>query len=384
MRARAAGIGGRLTARMAVAMAAGTLALLASLAAAAPNDDKIFTVGNYPVEARAANAVAAKEKALADGQQAAFRSLLKRLVPVTAYARLNTLRDVNAAEVVASFAVRSERNSTTEYIASYDFSFQAEAVRALLGRERIPFSDRQAQQLTLVPVYRAPAGATGASDAFADPRGSDTWLYAWKALDLANSLTPITLKPLDSRTPADTIKAVLDGDAAAIRSLAGEQRTGPVLLAVIEPDPAGKRVRVTMAGHDAVGPFRLARNYRLDGDLTYTSELAAVVSLGIIEGRWKAVSVRGGGGGGGTAVGGSAAGSLRIAVEFTNMAEWQAISRRLAQMPDVADLEVEGLSARGARLALRYPGGAERLAAALAEQGLSLRSTAAGWVLSGR
>ncbi len=47
--------------------------------------DAVFTVANYPVEARADNAVAAKDRALADGQQAAFRSLLKRLVPVTAY-----------------------------------------------------------------------------------------------------------------------------------------------------------------------------------------------------------------------------------------------------------------------------------------------------------
>ena len=46
-------------------------------------NDNVYTVGNYPVDARAANAVAAKERALADGQQAAFRSLLKRLVPVT-------------------------------------------------------------------------------------------------------------------------------------------------------------------------------------------------------------------------------------------------------------------------------------------------------------
>ena len=49
--------------------------------------DNVFTVANYPVEAQAENAVAAKEKALAEGQQAAFRSLLKRLIPVTAYAR---------------------------------------------------------------------------------------------------------------------------------------------------------------------------------------------------------------------------------------------------------------------------------------------------------
>ena len=52
------------------------------LLAGAQAAETVFTVGNYPVEARADNAVAAKTQALADGQQAAFRSLLKRLVPV--------------------------------------------------------------------------------------------------------------------------------------------------------------------------------------------------------------------------------------------------------------------------------------------------------------
>src|SRR5262249_15930006 len=56
--------------------------------AAVPAEDAVFTVCNYPVEARADNAVAAKSKALSDGQQAAFRSLLKRLVPVNSYPRL--------------------------------------------------------------------------------------------------------------------------------------------------------------------------------------------------------------------------------------------------------------------------------------------------------
>ena len=40
-----------------------------------------------------------------------------------------------------------------------------------------------------------------------------------------------------------------------------------------------------------------------------------------------------------------------------------------------------GLSARGARVTLRYPEGAERLADALAQQGLSLRNAGGNWVL---
>ncbi|MGI9403024.1 MAG: DUF2066 domain-containing protein, partial [Hyphomicrobium sp.] len=64
-------------------------AVLAVLgAASAALGEGVYTVGNYPVDAQAKNAVAAKKKALAEGQQAAFRSLLKRVVPVTAYDRL--------------------------------------------------------------------------------------------------------------------------------------------------------------------------------------------------------------------------------------------------------------------------------------------------------
>ena len=374
-------------ARRAVWPALVAVMAMPGVAGAAPAQDKVFVVGNYPVEARAADAVAAKEKAIADGQQAAFRSLLKRLVPVTAYRRLDNLRNTRAADLIEGFAVRSERNSSTEYIASYDFSFQPDGVRRLLEQAGIPFLDRQAEPLTLVPVYRAPGTGAGTQEPFSEARGSDTWLYAWKALDLANTITPVSLKPAKAGGRADVINAVAGGDVSATRAFASDYQAGAIVLALLEPDPGNHRVRVTLAGQDAAGPFKLARNYRLDGtDLTYTAELAAVISLAVIEGRWKATSTRGqaGIGGGGETAARGQAGALRIAVEFSGMSEWQVISRQLAQTPDVADLEVEGLSARGARLALRYPGGAERLADALAEHGLTLRAAGGGWVLSRR
>ncbi|MFV0297462.1 MAG: DUF2066 domain-containing protein, partial [Hyphomicrobiaceae bacterium] len=153
--------------------------------AAADRSDKVFTIGNYPVQARAENAVAAKEKAVADGQQAALRSLLKRLVPVTAYKSLYTLKDANAGRMIDSFEVRSERNSSTEYIASYDFVFSPGPVRKLLDSHGIPYLDRQAPAITLVPVYRVAADMKGKlPPTFGDAQGSDAWLYAWKALEL--------------------------------------------------------------------------------------------------------------------------------------------------------------------------------------------------------
>jgi hypothetical protein len=377
--------------------------LLVSLAAgtASAEDSKVFIVGNYPVEARAADAVKAKEQAIADGQQAAFRSLLKRIVPVTSYVRLKQIRTTPAAPLIEGFSVRSERNSATEYIATYDFSFQPAAVQRLLETQGIPYVDKQAPRIVIVPIYRAerqPANVIA--------EASDTWTYAWRSLDLTNTLTPVTLGQPKPTVHPDTISAALAGDGGAQRAIAGEYQTTLVVLAVLEPSADGKKATVSLGGQDAVGPLALARSYRLDGDLAYTSELAAVVALGVLEGRWKAANTHlatahvpaqdGFGAPPGAAYGegpssygarGGAArpgGIIRLSASFRGMSEWQQISQRLASTPGVDNLEVEGLSARSARIALSFPGSPDDLARALSAQGLSLRSGPDGLILSGR
>ncbi|MDP1907059.1 MAG: DUF2066 domain-containing protein, partial [Hyphomicrobium sp.] len=128
-------------------MLAGAAVLaLPAIGVAAPNDE-VFTVGNYPVDAQAGNAVAAKQKAMADGQQAAFRSLLKRIVPVSDYDRLKRLSALKSSGFLEGVSVRSERNSATRYIASLDFSFRADSVRTVLQQEGIPFVEEQAREI---------------------------------------------------------------------------------------------------------------------------------------------------------------------------------------------------------------------------------------------
>ncbi len=381
----------------------GAVGLLAGFTAgtASAEDSKVFIVGNYPVEARSSDAVKAKEQAIADGQQAAFRSLLKRIVPVTAYARLKQIKTTPAAPMIEGFSVRSERNSATEYIASYDFSFQPAAVQRLLDTQGIPYIDKQAPKILIVPIYRAerqPANVTA--------EASDTWTYAWRSLDLTNTLTPVALGQPKRTLNPDTINAALAGEGGAQRAVAGEYQTSLVVLAVLEPSADGKKATVTLGGQDAVGPLSLARNYRLDGDLAYTSELAAVVALGVLEGRWKAANAHlasapaSGPAGFGAAPGPgygegppsygarggapSGGGQIRLSVLFQGMGEWQQISQRLSATPGVDNLEVEGLSARSARIALSFPGSPDDLARALSAQGLSVRNGPDGLLLSGR
>jgi hypothetical protein len=360
------------------ALVAGLYLAAAGAAAAAPADVP-FTVGNYPVEARADNAVAAKERALAEGQQAAFRSLLKRLVPVTAHARLKALAKIRAADLVEGIRVRSERNSATDYIANLDFAFQGQAIRDLLRRENIPFVDEQAPPLTVVPVWRA--GAAGGP-----PRDEAAWTSVWRGLDLEHALTPVKLQTLKKDVRPEAVEGLAAGDGSAIRPLVAAYGSEYILVALAEIDEGARRLNVTLSGRDAVGAFTLKRAYRLDAsDPNYASELAGVVSLGILEGRWKAIKTRGGGGPSGGIVSGGGGGGgadLLIAVEFRGMSEWQDISRKLAATPGVEELDVAGLSARGARVTLRYADGAERLAQELERRGLVLRNAGGSWVLA--
>lgn len=333
----------------------------------------IFTMGNYPVEARAQDAVAAKEKAIADGQQAAFRSLLKRLTPVTAYKALGGLRNVPAANLIEGIAVKSERNSTTSYTASLDFSFDGQRVRELLQQRGIPFVDEQAAQTAIVPVVRAPP-ATGASTGLT----AKAWRDAWAGLDLDNVLAPVKLHERPQALTADVVKAAMTDPAAPLRAIAVLAKSGQALVAVAEPDIAARRLHVTMSGTDAVGTFVLRRSWRMDpADPAYAAELAAVVALGTLEGRWKATRARGAAP---LPVAGAALQPVQVFVEFRSVQEWQGLRRQLTDMPGVADFVVGGLSSRSADVALRYPGGGGALSAALAQVGIELRPNGGTWL----
>lgn len=335
--------------------------------------DAAFTVGNYPVEAKANNAVAAKKKALTDGRHAAFKSLLKRLVPVTAYSRIANLNSTDAGAFVDGVAVRSERNSATEYIASLDFTFRADEVRNLLRRQGIPFIDEQAPVSVLVPIVRQAANK-------APPKTDPRWNETWQGLDLQNTLSPLRIEPLKPVVHVDTIRMALAADSNAERILATEYQAQRVMLVVATIDQGAKKIHVSVVGHDAVGPINWTRSYRLvDGDVAYTLELVAVVTLGVLEGRWKAYKTESYGG---LAAISAPAASVPIQVAFSGLHEWNIIRRKLLETPGVENVQINAVSARGATVALSYPGGGGPLASTLSAQGLSLMQSGNVWVLA--
>jgi len=351
-----------------LAMVVSCYGALVSIPAYAGSASDVFTVANYPVEARAKNAVIAKEQAQSEGQQAALRSLLRRIVPVTAYPRLKTMTPIKSADVIDGVSVRTERNSTTDYIATLDFSFQAAAVRSVLNRAGIPFVDAQAPQTIVIPVYRAKADA-----AFESGRG--IWFEGWNGLDLAHTLTPLKLEGLKAGIPPDAIGALITGSATIAKIFGGEYKSERVVVAIAEPDAAGKKLVVTLVGQDATGPLKLKQSYRISGgDTGYTAELAAVVGLGILEGRWKAAKAGALGG-----VDATSGGGVLIVAEFATLSEWNEIRSKILETEGAFDVSVGTVSQRSAEVTLRHNGGADSLVQSFAAHGLTLDTANGQW-----
>lgn len=359
---------------------------------AKPGADRAYTIANYPVEARAANAVAAKDAAIADGQKAAFRSLLKRIVPVTAYRDMERLNSIDPAALIDGVAIRSERNSATEYIANLDFSFQPNEVRDLLNRQAIPFVDTQAPPTLLVTLTRDAKSAAGPTGEFRAASG--TWGTVWPTLDLQNSVAPLKAELLKPEIGPDTLRGLYDDASlsASVMTLAAAYGTDQIVVAVAEVDTEGGKVNVLLAGQDAAGPFALKRAYRLsDGDLAYTLELAAVVSQGVVEGRWKAVNSGGAVAAaappyaanpyGAPATSAAAGDEIAFDAQFTGTAEWNAMRRVLLEAPGIDDIRIGSISSDRASVSVKYPGGGPALAQALAAYGISLTDTGGFWVM---
>ena len=99
------------------------LALIAFSGGAAHAADSLYIVAKVTVDTTAKDAVAAKAKGMADAERNALNVVLKRLVPLSAYAQLPDLSSQDVEDLIEGVSVRSEQNSKTRYLASLDVSF---------------------------------------------------------------------------------------------------------------------------------------------------------------------------------------------------------------------------------------------------------------------
>ena len=185
-----------------------------------------------------------------DAKKGAFRYLLKRLVAVDAYRRLPELPLPAIEDLLEDVSVRSEQNSPTEYVASLDFGFRAGAVRQLLASQGLPYLDKPAPVLTIIPAFAVPEGAKSISL----QAGQLAWRQAWTSLDLVHSLTPVKLAVAGPSSTNDTFLKLGAGDRSKLGVVQAESSAGKLLLAIASPSADGSKLTVTLIGEEWAGP----------------------------------------------------------------------------------------------------------------------------------
>lgn len=361
------------------------LALAASFAGSLHAAESLFDVAKVSIDTTAKDAVAAKEKGMAEAEQRALSVVLKRLVPLSAYAQLPELAKDDVSGLVTGVAIRSEQYSTTRYIASIDVSFNGQGVKQLLQSYGVGFSEARAPSISLLPIVIEKDSVTSS--------GAEGWREAWGDLDLSHSMTPATLVNPRPDLTAQTANAILAGDKDAFASLQGQYGDGPFVIAVGQV--AGGEFVTRLVGADSVGEINFGGAQKLHGrSAKVAAREAAEIAFGVLENRWKVMQSEGAvpteagfeaeEGPRAPATPGEVPRNVAAVVEFSGLKDWQDIRGKLMNVQGLEALEVNSLSARTASITFDYAGSLGRLQSELGRSGFSMDDRDGTFVLRSR
>ncbi len=329
----------------------------------------VYTIAKVKIDARADNAVLAKKRALKEGPLQALKLIFKRLAPFRAYDRMATLTLAEAEGVVDGFAVRSERNSSTRYLALLDYNFSRKKLQALLVKKGVPFFDQRSRKQVLMPVFRQ------ADNQSAGNKDRKQWWRAWRTIDFKHALTDTRLYQA-KQSDHELWQKISSGARQQYNALRKLYAASKLILVDAQFNGERDRLILRIYGQDHVGRIDYSQEIPLkEGGLAKNYEAVAQIAFGIIEGRWREPQITG------DVVAVSApandlneaASSERLIhetvflrVAFRGLRDWQQIKQRLQRIPGVQKMQVNSLSPRGADVRLKYPGGIDRLRSQLA------------------
>jgi hypothetical protein len=360
------------------------LLLLSAPAFAQQRQSSVFTVANVRVEAEAADAVEAKKRATQMAQMRAFRLLISRITDFRAQARIPDVPAEEVERLISDIDIRGEGVSGTGYVANFGVTFSERAAAAFFAHYNIiPILDR-GPEILIVPVY-IEDGVTKTAD-------RNPWRSALLALDLTHALVPAKVAPVRNDLTAAIANTYIANPAAGIETLKSQYRTTQLLFAVASTGAGGDEIVLKLIGNDASGQISVVRKIRgLDAAEESLLQGAARLAFETVQQRWKltrdsyvpaesvASSPEGGGG-----YGGGGVASLVVTAQYSGLKEWQAIRARLQSIPGIQNWDLKTVNPRAAQISFDFPGGADRLSAMAASQGLSVENSPEGLVVKTR
>lgn len=333
-----------------------------------------FEVKGVTVDVTADSAQTARVQALAQGEREAFNRLLRRLTLQAYHDRFPDISASDIAALVIDFAVADEKTSSVRYIATLDYHFRGDAVRALLDSRGIPYAETVSKPVLMLPVYQA-AGALSLWD---DP---NPWRTAWDGLGAkgAGGLVPMLL-PVGDLQDMRTIGAeqAIEGDTQRLDEIAKRYRAGDVVVAhgILRLDAYNAlpelEVYLTRFGsalqeHTVVKTFSALENETVDQLLVRAAE--SLKSQ--VEDNWKQDNL---------IVAGQAQ-VLPVQVRVNGLKDWVSVQGRLNGVAIIRRMDIVLMRRDQVRMNLHFIGDAEQLALSLDQADLVLWEEAGAWYL---
>ncbi|MFP4126330.1 MAG: DUF2066 domain-containing protein [Alphaproteobacteria bacterium] len=326
-----------------------------------------YRVRDVEVEATAQDAVAARDRAIEQGQRRALEQLLERL---TADGDAPPdVRELPVADLVSSLEVLDETVGPTSYAATLEVAFDRGAVEELLDDRGIAYADLAAEPVVVVPLWE-----TGSGLRLWEP--DSAWKAAWDRALEPDGLVPFVvplgdLQDLALLNPDQAARA----DRTALTALAERYGTDGVVIARLEGSgEPGAPLEVTARryGDTAGEPYRAVVRRGSDESLEQSLERAVAEMQAAYDARFRERR----------AVERAPSERLVVTTAVRDLDDWGRVLRLLDGLAEVERAEVRRFSQAEATLELRVAGGRTRLEESLDRQGwrLSARDDD-GWQL---
>jgi Uncharacterized protein conserved in bacteria (DUF2066) len=348
-------------------IAGAAIILLFALSAGVADDN--FTVTGVHEDVTAASALAARDQALAQGQEQAFDMLMARLAPGTAPPHLP---GDQLTDLIASFEVANEKSSSVRYSVDYTFHFNPDAVRQLLKQSGTSYVT-PARPVVVLPVFEA-GGRTVLWD---DP---NPWRDAWA--NHSGTVGPLSaVVPVGDLTDVSLIDApkALAGDRKAIAAMSARHQNDDVVVALAEQQDNPTRFNITTTRYAAnnVGSPQtmnlVVTQHPNESPADFLTRAVGYTMLRLGQ-SWQSANV----------VTSNQVNTLDVHVPVTSLGDWVAIRKRLSQVGLVRSVGLVSFGVSGIDAAIGYVGDEQQLADAVAAVGLDLAGSDPNWTLTVR
>jgi hypothetical protein len=345
--------------RIALTFVLGLVCALAPGGALAAGDP--FTVSGVVVDATAASSSMAQNIAINEGRGRAWTTLYRRLTKTQDWPRQPALDDTALQRMIRNYVVANERRSTTRFVASMSYAFNADAVRRLLRSQNILYVDMEAKPVMVVAM------APGYS-------ARSPWSSLWSDPKYATGAVPI-VPPIGDTIDAQSLGTINFATAQwqDIEPAASRVHATDAFLAQATPGKGMITVALRRVGPGVSPPIPNVIVQVKPGESANQAYGAAAdaVAAAIVD-VWK----------GRSAIDFKQHMKLTADVRIASLADWGSLTQRLSTVPTVVEVSVLAMNTGEARISITYVGSVEQLTELAAQSNLDLSNDDGIWRLA--